>query len=451
MRIKRTKDAFIQQKTGLFGFYLQFVFVAFVCLGFSSCKEGSPSAEIHFSPDGSTIAYTYADRIGLPLPPEVPTIYSTVYLQWCPSDQIKLCQSMKIDSYGKSFGSFVQNKFGLLFSPDSRHIAVKSPRYLEVVDLESQIRHRLTSPDELVTSMGWLGNKEMVYVIHKKTGTEKHGVDSTRQILRHTVGESPGKRLLLHEQLDYRGNYHEYVSPTGEYVVFMSQGYSNGVFCLLNVQTGKVETFSEKKSQCQAVSWKPDGTCVFCLSSKKAMLLYPKEGRIKDLSDDYDNAFRRHLEFAPEIAPRWTPDGRFIVINSTKMGGSLVCPDPWRVVPIGKLLVGYLEEKENQRVYSDPPDSYPLLYVQPYPGWVRIWLCFITDKKPTMRGETVVLERTNYLVDYEGQRFMPMKPSFSPGRAWTIKPDGKKKVYFNDMIPRALSLEEEPVHFPGNN
>jgi hypothetical protein len=450
MRIHCTRDAVVQKKDH-FELFLPFVFVVFFCLGLTSCKGGSPSAAIHFSPDGSTIAYTYADRIDLPLPPEVPTLHSTVYLQWCPMDRIKSYQSMKIDSYGKSYGSFVQDQFALLFSPDSRHIAVKSPRYLEVVDLENQTRHRLTGPDELVTSMGWLGNKEMVYVVHKKTGSEKHGAGSTRQIFRHTIGESPGKRLLLYEQFDYRGNYHDYVSPTGEYVVFMSQGYSDGFFYLLNVQAGKVEAFSEKKAKCQAVSWKPDGSCVFCLSSTGAMLLYPQEGRIKDLSDNYDNAFRRHLAFAPEIDPRWTPDGRFIVINSTKMGGSLVCPDPWRVVPLGKLLVGYLEEKENQRVYRDPQDSYPILYVQPYPGWVRIWLCLVTDKKPTMRGETVVLERMNYLVDYEGQRFIPMKPSFSPGGAWTITPDGKKMVYFNAMIPKAISLEEEPVHLPGNN
>ncbi len=286
----------------------------------------------------------------------------------------------------------------------------------------------------------------MVYAIHKESKTKQQAGNRTRQIFRHPIGASPAKRLLLYEQIDYRGNYHDYVSPTGEYVVFMSQGYGAGFFYLLNVQTGKVTTLSEKAAQCQGVAWKPDGSCVFCLSSKEALLYYPKEGRTKDLSGNYDNAFRRDLEFQPGIDSLWTPDGRYIVINTLKTGGSLVCPDPWRVVPTGKLLVRYLEEKENHRVYRDPPDSYPYLFVQPYPGWVRLWIRFVTDKRPSLPGQAVVLETQNYLADYEGKRFLPMQPSDSPGRAWTVTPDGQKMVNFN----RSIFLDEKPFSLPGN-
>jgi dipeptidyl aminopeptidase/acylaminoacyl peptidase len=415
-----------------------------------SCTQTSPSASVHFSPDGSTVAYTYVDRIGLPLPPEVPTLYSTAYLRWCSTHQTKSCRTIKIDSYGKSYGSFVQDDIKLLFSPDSRHIAVESPHSLEVVDLADEERHRLTDPDERVTSMGWLGSNEMVYVSHKESDTGKQGGHRIRQIFRHAVQEAPGKRMLLYEQLDYSGNDYDYVSPAGDYVVFMSQGYSNGTFSLLNVQTGTVKVISEKKARCQAVSWKPDGSGVFYLSSKEALLLYPREDRIKDLSGNYDNDFRVKPEFEPKIDPLWTPDGKFIVLNSSKTGGSVICPDPWRVILIGKLLVNYLEKKDNPH-FCDPLDSYPWIFVQPYPGWVRIWICLVSDEKQTVHMDTAELERRNYLADYEGKQFFPMKSSFSPGGAWTITPDGKKMVYFDDMIRRPIFLEEETVHLPGNN
>jgi len=194
MRINGAGDAAVQRKTGHNGFFLQFVFIIFICIGCTSCQgDGSPGG-INFSPDGSTIAYTYVKWIDLPLPPEMPTLYSTVYLQWCSADQLKSCRHMKIDSYGKSYGSFVQGQFELLFSPDSRRLAVKSPRYLEVVDLETQTRHQLTNPDEHVTSMGWLGNTEMVYVFHKEARDKKHSDGRIRKIYRHPIGDSHGKR-----------------------------------------------------------------------------------------------------------------------------------------------------------------------------------------------------------------------------------------------------------------
>ena len=100
-----------RHKTGLIGFFLPLLLAVFAVVGLTGCMgEGSPGG-IYFSPDGSIIAYTYVKRIDLPLPPELPTIYSTVYLQWCSSDQLKECRSLKIDSYGKSYGSFVQGKF----------------------------------------------------------------------------------------------------------------------------------------------------------------------------------------------------------------------------------------------------------------------------------------------------------------------------------------------------
>ncbi len=49
------------------------------------------------------LRYTYVKQIDLPLPPELPTIYSTVYLQWCSSDQLNECRSLKIDWGGKAF------------------------------------------------------------------------------------------------------------------------------------------------------------------------------------------------------------------------------------------------------------------------------------------------------------------------------------------------------------
>lgn len=418
--------------------------IVLTCVVLMGCQDGGAPGRIYFSPDGSVAAYTYVKRIDLPLPPEMPTIHSTVYLQWCPAHQLKNCRTLKIDSYGKSYGSFVQGRFQLAFSHDSRGIAVNSPRYLEVVDLETRRRERLTDPDEQVTSMGWLGNGEMVYVAHSKTQNRKYPYNRIRKIYRHPIGNSPEKRRILYAQDDYRGITHDYVSPTGEFVVFISQGYSEGYFNLLNTATGKVTPLNDTAAQCQGVSWKPDGSAVFCLSSKEAFVHYPLEDRTKDVSKEYDDSFRRHLEFGPSIDNLWTPDGEYIVLNSSKTGGCLIRPDPWHVVSTGVLLVNHLEKAKHLKVYRNSPGGYPYLFVQPLPGWVRLWVHLVTDKKPYLPGQTVVLEARNYLADYEGKRFLPMKTSDSPGGAWTLTPDGRKIVFFDHSI----FLDEEPVHFP---
>lgn len=331
-----------------------------------------------------------------------------------------------------------------MFSPDSKQLAVKSPRYLEVVDLATMIRRQLAGPGEPVGSIGWLGNKEMVYSVFAKptTGEKSYGV--THRIFRHSIGEPPEKRSLLYEQTNYEGLQHDYVSPTGEHVVFMSQGYPKARFLSLNTQTGEVLTLSKNSSQFQGVSWKPDGSCVFCLSSREAVLWYPKEGRKIDLSEEYDNSFRRFIPHNPDLDERWTPDGEYIVINSPKTGGCLVRPVPWQVVPVGKRLVDHLEQVENLRVYRDSPDDYPYIFTQPYPDWTRSWVQIATDKKPMMPGQMLVLEPRNYLVDYEATSFLPMPPSDTPGGGGSLSPDGRKIIYFN----RSISLNEKTISMP---
>ncbi|MEA1967186.1 MAG: hypothetical protein U9N77_03075, partial [Thermodesulfobacteriota bacterium] len=144
----------------------------------------------------------------------------------------------------------------------------------------------------------------------------------------------------------------------------------------------------------------------------------------------------------------WTPDGEYIVINSSKTGGCMVHPDPWQVVALGKRLVNHLEDLEQRRVYRDAPDSYPYLLVQPYPGWVSLCIRFVTGKKPNLQGRGRLMEARNYLVDYKGKHFLPMDSLDSPDDIWTmtITPDGQKRVYFKHSI----FLDETPFHLPGN-
>ena len=96
---------------GWFVVFTQVLIVMFAAIGLDGCMGGGSPGEIYFSPDESVIAYTNVKRIDLPLPPEMPTMHSTVYLRWCRSDSLKECRSIKIDSCGKAYGSFVQNRF----------------------------------------------------------------------------------------------------------------------------------------------------------------------------------------------------------------------------------------------------------------------------------------------------------------------------------------------------
>ena len=440
MRLLRKGLTVLRKGNGWPAFFLQAPIILVAVLALSGCMgDGSPG-EIHFSPDESVIAYTYVKRIDLPLPPEMPTIHSTVYLQWCRSDNLKECRSVKIDSYGKSFGSFVQNGFLLAFSPDSKRIAVRSPRYLEIIDLDTMERRRLTDSDEHVGSVGWIGNTEVVFSVYREPSTQKFSRGVTHGIFRQSVADLPGKRLLLYEKKEYNGPYKDHISPNGEYVIFLSQGYSNSRLLLLNTQSGEVKGLTEKEAQFQGVSWKPDSRCAFCLTGKEAFLWYTKEDRKKDLSEDYDAAFRRFIKYEPSIYDRWTPDGRYIIINSTKTGGCLVCPDPWRVVPIGKRIVEYVEQTGEVRPYRDPSEQYPYINPQPFPGWVNAGIQVTTGEKSGLPGQTVVIQHRNYFVDDDAENFLEIPF----GGYGVMRPNGKRIVFFNDSI----FLNEKPISLP---
>jgi hypothetical protein len=419
---------------------LRLLVVLLAAIGLSGCMgDGSPG-EIYFSPDESVVAYTYVKRIDLPLPPEMPTMHSTVYLQWCRSDNLKDCRSIKIDSYGKSFGSFVQDRFLLAFSPDSKKVAVRSPRYLEIIDLETMDRLRLTDADEHVGNMGWLGNTEVVFSSYRESSAGEHSRGIAHRIFRQSVTDTPGKRLLLYEKKEYNGPYKDYISPNGEYVIFLSRGYSNSILLLLNTRSGEVKHLTESEAQYQGVSWKPDSRCAFCLTGKEAFLWYTKESRKKDLSDAYNDSFRRYLEYEPSIYDRWTPDGRYIIINSLKTGGCLVCPDPWHVVPIGKRLVAHVEQTGEVRPYRDTSEQSPYINPQPFPGWVNASIQVTTGEKSGLPGRPVDIMHRNYFVDDSAEHFLQIPF----GGYGVLSPNGKRIVFFNDSI----YLDEKPVSLP---
>ena len=412
----------------------------------AGCSEGPAPGNVHFSPDGSVAAFTYVRRINLPIPPEVPVIHSTVYLKWCTGRGWRTCREIKIDAYGRSYGPFVQARFRLMFSPDARRLAVRTPRFLEVVDLESGARRRLTGPDETVTSLGWRGNSEIVYVVHQKN---PHASGSTRRIYRHPVDAPPDGRQALHVQEGYRGTYQDYVSPTGGHVIFMSEGHGNGDFQLLDVETGEVIPLGGEAGWCGGVAWKRDGTCAFCLGSRKTFLCYPGRGQpeIKDVSAAYDATFRRRLKYAPSIDPLWTPDDAYVVIQVPWIGGCLIRPDPWTVIPLGKRLVEHLEGVAHRRVYRERPDDYPFVTVQPFPGWVKVCAQFIEGQKTTPLGQPVALAMQGFLVDYPGRRFVAVKSAVRAACNWTLTPDGRNLVTFK---PGAV-LAETPVRLPEGN
>jgi len=106
---------------------------------YAGCTYLSQSHVVEFSPDGRFFAYVIARQWDLPLPPEMPTIRSTVYVMWRALSEGSKTQRVKIDSFGREFGYWGKDRVHLAFAPDSRHLSVVSPRRLPG-GLESESR-----------------------------------------------------------------------------------------------------------------------------------------------------------------------------------------------------------------------------------------------------------------------------------------------------------------------
>ncbi len=377
----------------------------------SGCSYYATSYELTFSPDGSTVALVRAKKWDLPLPPEMPTFFVSVYLRWCDLNKGVRCRTVELDTSGPNSSPFDESAVRLRFSPDSKHLAATTPLRLLVVNCGSRKIMQLSRTGETVTAFGWLGNDEIGYVVQ----TTKEGKVSKRTdqaFFRQKTHSGPEARVEFYKETGLRYTPLESWSPDGRFVIFQN-GYGKPVQ-LLNVAAGTVSSFGPSKSSYGKFSWRPDGSAALCAFSGykqpiRVLVMYLPSGEILDVTKQFTEAFQTEQSNSlPSFQALWTADGEYIIVHDYPgLGGCLVRPRPWEVIPLTKRLLHRLGRTDHKWPHNN-------IVRFPTPGWVGVWV----------DGQT-------YAVDYEAKTPMPIGSTRNWLPGWILTPDGKRAVTVN--------------------
>ena len=377
---------------------------------------------ITFSPDGRRVAFVWVKNLDWPIGFEPPTLSQTAYVRWCTIDRPTNRKSVKVDSFGPSKSGYsIQTFIDLMFSPDSRHLAVLSPHLVTIIDLESETKWRLTRGGEIVTSLVWLGNEEVAYAAHSNIGGHKEVADRT--FGRHKIHSRSDERVAIYAEkgvetgIDTWTGYAllEHWSPAGRYVIFLTPS-PVGRFHLLDLDRRSIRPFGHPSvSSWKGVSWKPDGSAAVCVSQvgmqkpDEALLIDAATGETYDFSESFAEVFG---EFSPRIGPLWPAGSEYFIANDLELGGCLVRPRPWRVIQVGKQLCKHL---------GTPDAKPPSIYRLPQANWVRV----------QAKAGTALSESEWYGFDCERERFVELADA---GWAWSS--DGRRngKVKYDGTI-----------------
>jgi hypothetical protein len=209
----------------------------------------------------------------------------------------------------------------------------------------------------------------------------------------------------------------EHWSPKGRYVLYIKNPWlSDSSICLLDVKSCNIKlTFGQPKSHLitfgtdgsAGVSWALDESKVFCLAEviekgEQAFLVETETNQIFDCTKESSKDFNE----APVLLPLWTTDGRCILANSyAGIGGCLIQPRPWKVVPIAKQLATRFN-------YNGP--YWPVIFPLNISNWVGL------NAPQLSKGKS---GPPKYAIDYEGRESTFL---FDDPGIFACSPNGKR-------------------------
>lgn len=404
-----------------------------IWLGFAAALFGSdPGAALCgqrvsrpvFSPDSRTLAFTSTTNIA--------------HVCWCDVKSPKHQKQVRIVQVDRDFeGGNLFQCIHKVFSPDSRSLAVASPAGLDVIDLRTMEKQRLTGAGEIVSALYWTDKDKVVYVAHsRQRGLRGSTTDRTFWRQRTNVRRGARRAIYTEKQVTTEMDYFmwqvESFSPDGRYAIF-GEETEGSPLKLLDLSDGTVKKLPPRRSvRRMGIAWKPDGSAAVCIDygapSYLAFLVNPRTGETWKFGKQFTESFvvkgddRRGALDVPQLVEiAWTPDGKYLIVNNPCRGGYLLRLRPWRVFDLGRRF-GW--------VFARSETMASLLMPLPVPGWVGAW---------GPEGEW-------YAVDYAGRRFYrllgqqhsglippagPSRPAllWTGGSSWAesraMSPDGK--------------------------
>jgi hypothetical protein len=359
-----------------------------------------------------------------------------VSLKTAAADAVQRGKSIWLGSPPLEIGHYSSIGARLLFSPDSRHVAVIAGGCLWLVDAKSGAAQKLTSPMERVTSCCWTGNDELAFgAIRKKIGLGSAVYSRSLWLAR--VRPTVRRGQPLYEGSGNESYWYcaatdwplENWSPRATYVIFVDLGEDRltGQLTLLDVRSGQLQRFGQAQAMDSAVAWTRAGDAAFCVTTVRAKNVQAQWVSvpgpvITDLSGKAGELFGYSV---PRLDPCWTADGEFVlaasvyaqekdpsypmVSYSVRRGACLIRPQPWTVKWIGS------EIKKSLQV---PPEQWPEVFSSPVPGWVAaaMWV----------KGADFGV----YAVDYSAQRSQLL---FTTNGVWAMSDDGEMAVTIDEQ------------------
>ena len=351
--------------------------------GSSALGEGVAQS-VCLSPDGMRVCYLMEHR---EVNPFTARITSRVrVLHWGSTSDPTVMSSVQIETLGAEYGGYVQVDAEVRWSPNSSRIGVRTPHRLVIVEANSGKHAELK--DGTITSFAWLSDSEVAY------GARRIGRRTQERVVcRLNVDTQQKTDVLIFPKQD--ATIHEGVeewSPSGRFVIIEEPYGLVQLYCV-TVFDGTKLPFGQAGLDRGRVAWSPDSSRVFCVLHKapigtyEAVLLDPETGTTLDCSGPFQQVFANQ---SPELAPVWTVDGQYVLVNTLSTNGYLVRPQPWEAIPLGQRVAPAVRGRRGSSLN-------PRLFSLPVAGWVGVL--------PTgNEGDSPV----KYACDYAAQRTLPL-------------------------------------------
>lgn len=331
-------------------------------------------------------------------------------------------------------------KAKVIFSPDSRYVAIVASDSVYCVDLESNLRRQLSLKQDHSENLVWAGPREVVYVTKSEEpegGYPAYGLP--RMFWRIAIDDPPTNRVLIHKDENCIDEDHYSLSPQGGYLIIPPTMRSR--WRCVNLHDSSVFEFGATNRYTyyttgrpfeSSISWTSDESRAVCMNvyvkEVEAFILHPRAGKANSFDKEAMMLFGGASAFLARLTgleAEWSPDNKYLVLSQM---GRLLQPGSWKVSDV--------RDELNLRFPSQKPFQ-PSIRKLSVPGWLLV----------------IAEDGRNYITDFERQElhdlgefglnpylFEETKGDDDDESCWLISPDG------SHVLSRSLKRFGWEVH-----